>query len=280
MKKNLAILTALLLVFTIFNCGPEPTPESVNQTVFYDGPDPATFTTALTGGTTYTGNSSGPKPLASSPYYYELWSEKNSSTTKLTWYGTSQGGGAAFGAEWDNNDNFLGRVGYYWNEGKPYTYYKNLFCAYNFTVGGTYGGWSYIGIYGWSRNTTISKTTDLIEYYIIDSSHPGYTFPFVPYGGTLKGSFIVDGATYKVYTAPRPASAGAIVSGHPGFTQYFSVRQSRRSAGVISITEHFKQWEKMGMELGSNMYEARFKVEVGGGTGWFNSTFIMFQQKP
>jgi hypothetical protein len=32
------------------------------------------------------------------------------------------------------------------------------------------------------------------------------------------------------------------------------------------------------MPLGSRMYEAKFKVEVGGGQGWFDSTFIQFYQ--
>nr|AGS52697.1 endo-1,4-beta-xylanase C precursor [uncultured bacterium contig00064] len=317
MKKILAILTTLLLVFTMFSCEtndnepPVLPPGGGNetdggiQTVFYDGPDPTTQTAKLTGGTTFIGNSSnngGNKSLSGSPYGYEIWSGSPSDDAKLIWYGKDQGGGAAFRAEWKNNGNYLGRIGYFWNEGKPYTSYGNLFCAFNFTVDGTYGGWSYIGIYGWAKNSSITTANDLVEYYIVDSSHTGYSFPFVPAcsrwsdkesGGSVtctvcngtgnsiyKGEFTVDGAVYKIYTALRPADAGAIVTpSSSGFIQYFSVRQSRRSAGVISITEHFKKWDELGMKLGNNMYEAKFKVEVGGGTGSFDSTFLTFQQK-
>jgi hypothetical protein len=235
-------------------------------------PDPATQTTPLTGGTTYTGNSSGNQTLYTDSYGYkigyEIWSQTNTANTSLTWYGKDQGGGAAFKATWNNNGNMLGRVGWYWNEGKPYTHYGDLYCGFNISATGTYGEWSYIGIYGWSRNP-------LIEYYIVENSHEGYPFPFTPYGGTYKGEFTVDGELYKIYTAPRPASAGAIESGHSGFTQYFSVRQSRRSAGTISITKHFDKWAELGMNLGS-MYEAKLKIEVGGGAGTFDSTWIQF----
>jgi endo-1,4-beta-xylanase len=248
--------------------------------------DPETATTALTGGTTYTGQSGGNQTLYTDGYGhkigYELWSEQNTDNTSLTWYGENQGGGAAFKATWNNNGNFLGRVGWFFNENKSYKDYGNLYCGYNISeISGSYGGWSYIGIYGWSRNATIASTTDLIEYYIVENSHSGYSFPFVPWDGVRnapaqeKGSFTVDGAVYKIYTAGRPASAGAIAS-HNGFTQYFSVRQSRRTVGTISITEHFKKWEALGMEMGSNLHEAKLKVEVGGGAGAFDTKLIQF----
>jgi hypothetical protein len=33
------------------------------------------------------------------------------------------------------------------------------------------------------------------------------------------------------------------------------------------------------MQLGTNMYEAKFLVEAGGGTGWFDATYITFYQE-
>jgi len=57
------------------------------------------------------------------------------------------------------------------------------------------------------------------------------------------------------------------------------VRQKRRQSGTISITEHFKEWEKIGMKLGTNMYEAKFLIEAGSGTGWFDASYISFYQK-
>jgi endo-1,4-beta-xylanase len=237
--------------------------------------DPSTQTKQLTGGTTYTGNSRGSKALPESPYYYETWSA-GGSDHKLIWYGPKKGGGAAFRAEWNNPNDFLGRVGYFWNEGKPYTDYKNIFCGFNFTrsPNGTAGNYSYIGIYGWSKRP-------MIEWYIVDDWFGnGIIGPSTMGGDAVKkGEFTVDGATYFIYEATRPAGSGNIENSHVAFPQYFSIRQERRQSGTISITEHFKEWEKIGMRLGTNMYEAKFLVEAGGGTGWFDATYLTFYQE-
>ncbi len=55
------------------------------------------------------------------------------------------------------------------------------------------------------------------------------------------------------------------------------MRQNQRKCGTISITEHFKAWEKAGVSLG-NLYECEFLCEAGGGTGWFEATHIKFSQ--
>jgi len=170
----------------------------------------------------------------------------------------------------------LGRVGYFWNTGKPYTYYKNVFCDFEFTRSdnGTAGDYSYLGIYGWSRNP-------MIEWYIVEDWYgSGIIRPSNMGGGaSKKGEFTVDGEVYFIYQATRPSGSGNIEGRNVSFQQYFSVRQSRRQSGTISITEHFKEWEKLGMKLGNNMYEAKFLVEAGGGKGWFDASRIYFYQK-
>jgi hypothetical protein len=240
-----------------------------------ENPGPCDQTAPLKGGTTYTGNSMGSKALPGSPYYYETWSA-GGSNHKLIWYGPDQGGGAAFRAEWNNPNDFLGRVGYHWNEGKPYTHYKNIFCDFNFTrsPNGTAGSYSYIGVYGWSKRT-------MIEWYIVDDWYGnGIMGPSTMGGGaTKKGECTVDGATYFIYQATRPAGSGNIEGSNVAFPQYFSIRQERRQCGTISVTEHFKKWEELGMKLGANMYEAKFLVEAGGGTGWFDATYLTFYQE-
>ena len=221
---------------------------------------------------TFTGNS-GNKPLPGSPYSYQVWSASGDDN-KLIWYGPDQGGGAAFRAEWNNANVFLGRVGYQWNEGKPYTEYKNVFCDFNFkrSANGTGGGTSYIGIYGWTRKP-------LIEWYIVEDWYgDGVIGPEAIGGKAAKmGEFTVDGATYFIYQATRVYQPS--IDGTATFPQYFSVRQTCRQYGTISITEHFKEWEKTGMKLGTNIYEAKFLVEAGSGTGWFDAAYISFYQK-
>ena len=224
---------------------------------------------------TYSGNSGGNRSLSGSPYGYEIWAA-GGSDNKLIWYGPDQRGGAAFRAEWNYPNDFLGRVGYFWNQGKPYTYYKNVYCDFKFTrsANGTAGSYSYIGIYGWSKDP-------MIEWYIVeDWFGSGIIGPSSMGGGaTKKGEFTVDGETYFIYQATRPAGSGNIEGSREPFPQFFSVRQTRRQSGTVSITEHFKEWERIGMVLGTNMYEAKFLVEAGGGKGWFDAEHLSFRRE-
>jgi len=237
--------------------------------------DSASQDERMAGTTTFSGNSQGNRPLSGSPYGYEIWSA-GGSNNRLIWYGPNQRGGAAFRAEWNYPDDFLGRVGYFWNQGRPYTYYKNVFCDFDFTrsANGTAGNYSYIGIYGWSRNP-------MIEWYIVEDWFNSGSLGHSTMGGgaSKKGEFVVDDATYFIYQATRPAGSGNIEGSRSSFLQFFSVRQTRRQSGTVSITEHFKEWERIGMKLGTNMYEAKFLVEAGGGKGWFDAEYLSFYQK-
>jgi endo-1,4-beta-xylanase len=227
------------------------------------------------GGEVYFGNSSGNRMLPGSPYGYEIWSNGGGKNWIL-WYGPDERGGAAFRAEWNYPDDFLGRVGYYWNQGRPYTSYGNVFCDFEYTRSGnsTAGKYSYIGIYGWSRDP-------LIEYYIVEDWFGGGVVGPTVIGGNAKkmGEFEVDGSRYVLYQATRPAGSGNIEGSRVAFPQYFSVRQERRQSGTISITEHFKQWEKVGMKLGRNMYEAKFVVEAASEKGWLDLDNLTFYKK-
>jgi endo-1,4-beta-xylanase len=265
MKNKFVLLAALVFCFFAAAC---TTKEGVNM-------QSSSQNERIPGTRTYSGNSQGNRPLPGSPYGYEMWSA-GGNRNRLIWYGPEQRGGAAFRAEWNNPDDFLGRVGYFWNQGRPYAYYKNVYCDFNFTrsANGTAGNYSYIGIYGWSRNP-------MIEWYIVeDWFGNGIIGPSTMGGGaSKKGEFTVDGAVYFIYQATRPAGSGNIEGSNRSFIQFFSIRQTRRQSGTISITEHFKEWERIGMRLGTNMYEAKFLVEAGGGMGWFDAEYISFRQE-
>jgi len=233
---------------------------------------------------TFTSNSGGNKPLPGSPYGYEMWTE-GGNNNKLIWYGPNERGGAAFRAEWNNPNDFLGRVGYFWGNGGQFTTYKNLYADFNYTRSGrsTAGSYSYIGIYGWARNPNASDPNEkLIEYYIVEdwfgNSYQSDTSPMgtSTTGGSVVGSYTLDGATYSVIKNVRQNKPS--IDGDKTFTQYFSIRQTLRKTGTISITEHFKKWDALGMKLG-NMYECKFLVEAGGGVGWLEFTYLKFSQE-
>ncbi|HEU4579815.1 MAG TPA: glycoside hydrolase family 11 protein [Polyangiaceae bacterium] len=176
------------------------------------------------------------------------------------WYSGSNGcmttfpqGG--FRATWNNSGDFLARSGLQFDETKTFDQYGTIGADLAFTKTGTGGGYSFIGIYGWSNNP-------LIEYYIVENSFQnGVT---TPYGTTQRGQFTVDGATYRVYSGAKQNQPS--IHGNANFTQYFSVRQTPRTCGHVSISEHFKQWASMGLPLGK-LYEAKILVEAGGGSG-------------
>jgi hypothetical protein len=150
-------------------------------------------------------------------------------------------------------------LGLKFNETQTYNQLGVLSADYAYKKTGTGGGYSFIGIYGWS-------TSPLVEYYIVDDwfgSGPPTG------GGTLKGSFEVDGGKYNIYTYTRVNMPS--IKGTATFTQFFSVRQTPRQCGHISITEHFNKWASLGMTLGK-MYEAKILVEAGGGTGSIDFT--------
>jgi endo-1,4-beta-xylanase len=239
----------------------------------------STQDTKSSGEITFTANSGGNKPLNGSPYGYEIWTQ-GGNNNKLIWFGQDQRGGAAFRAEWNNPNDFLGRVGFYWGNGGKFTEYKNMYADFDYTRSGrnTAGNYSYIGIYGWARNLNAAKDEDkLIEYYIVEDWFGNLwqedTSPITTSttSGSVLGSFTADGAVYNVVRNVRIQKPS--IDGTKTFVQYFSIRQTPRQSGTISITEHFKQWESMGLQLG-NMYEAKFLVEAGGGTGWLEFSHL------
>jgi len=229
---------------------------------------------------TFTKNSGGDVPLAGSPYGYEMWTEGGNNNS-LLWFGPNQGGGAAFRTEWNNAQDYLGRVGFFMDQGKPYTGYKNFYADYNYirSENGTGGGYSYIGVYGWTKNP-------LVEWYIVEDWYEGEIMDSSGILGTYKGDFTTsDGVAYKIYRNVRPAGSGNILTDGQAFPQYFSVRQRANNApgtpmcGSIAITEHFKEWETFDdMKMGSDLYEVKFLIEAGGGTGWFEASYLKLSE--
>ncbi len=123
---------------------------------------------------------------------------------------TPYGNTAAFKATWNNSGDFLAREGFQWNETKTYDQYGTVTADYAYTKSGTAGGYSFIGIYGWSNNP-------LIEYYIVDDWFGSGSAPTG--GGTLKGTFTADSGTYKVYTHQQVNQPS--IHGTTTFMQYY-----------------------------------------------------------
>ncbi|WP_127533618.1 glycoside hydrolase family 11 protein [Paenibacillus kobensis] len=195
------------------------------------------FTLALPAGianaaTTLTSNATGTQD----GYDYELW--KDSGTTSMT-----LNAGGAFSASWSGINNALFRKGKKFDATQTHQQIGNI--SINYAATFNPGGNSYLTVYGWTKSS-------LVEYYIMDNW--GTYRP----SGTNKGTFTVDGGTYDIYVSTRTNQPS--IEGTATFQQYWSIRQSKRSSGTISVSEHFKKWESLGMSLGK-LYEVAMTVE-------------------
>jgi endo-1,4-beta-xylanase len=211
------------------------------------GTDPCSVKTSPTGGTQHTSsNASG----TAAGLNWTIWS--NGSAGSITTYSTP-----AFSAAWNNSGDFLARIGLQWNDTKTYDQLGTINAEYNETRSGSGGGYSYIGIYGWS-------VSPCVEWYIVDDSYN--TMPVNPGNGTNKGTATIDGGTYNLLLRNTSGTGGSKCSGVSSWSQFYSIRTKARTCGQISISEHFKAWAAAGMTLGK-MDQAQILVEVGGGSG-------------
>lgn len=171
-------------------------------------------------------------------YDYTLWKDSTSPTSMtLNWSG-------AFSCQWSNVDNVLFRTGKKFNNANTHQELGNISIDYICDFQPT--GNSYLCAYGW-------MTSPYVEYYIIDSWGT-----WKPPGGTSKGTINVDGGTYEIYETVNRSLNTAIMEST--VYQNWSVRTTKRTSGTISVSEHFKAWESMGMKMGK-MYETSLMVE-------------------
>lgn len=200
-----------------------------------------------TNGTKHSGDGQGGKDNLA----WQLWAN-NAANGSITTFSTP-----AFGAEWNNAGDYLARIGYEWgNAAKTYDAYGTITAQFAYKKTGTAGGYSYIGIYGWSTNPCV-------EWYIVDDSFNG--MPVNPGSTTNKGTVKIDDGDYILYTRNTTGTGGSRCN-VSSWIQYYSVRKTARQCGTISITQHFDAWKAAGMSLG-NVLEAKILVEVGGGNG-------------
>jgi hypothetical protein len=173
---------------------------------------------------------------------------------------TVYGSGAAFSASWTDVEDLLARVGLDFDQTKTHDQIGNISAEFAETQSGSEEGLTYIGIYGWTVNP-------LREFYILDdwgkTKPAGFASDGTP--RDAMGTLVIDGETYDVWKKTRE-NKPAITGDNMTFDQYFSIRQKARQCGHISVSEHFKGWEDLGLPLG-NLYEVKVLVESQDNSG-------------
>jgi hypothetical protein len=207
------------------------------------------MTTLPTGGTSHNADAQGTADGLS----WQVWS--NATSGSITTFANA----TAFSATWNNSGDFLARLGLQFNNSKTYDKYGTITAQFaESKTATTNPPYSYIGIYGWSVNPCI-------EFYIVEDSFN--KMPVNPGNTTLNGTATIDGGTYNLYTRPTTGTGGNNCGSSVSmWNQFYSVRQTARQCGQISITDHFTAWAGKNMILG-NMNEVQILVEVGGGAG-------------
>ena len=168
---------------------------------------------------------------------YELWHDRGKVSMTL-------GEGGAFKCSWDSINNALFRTGKKFDETQTYKEIGDI--SMNYGVDYHPVGNSYLTVYGWSVDP-------LVEFYIVEAWGS-----WRPPGAVSKGTVEIDGGTYDIYETTRVNQPSIV--GDTTFPQYWSVRTDKKTAGTVSVSEHFKAWEAMGMKLGK-MYEVALCVE-------------------
>jgi len=177
---------------------------------------PASAQTCVTSSQTGTNNGN----------YFSFWKD-SPGTVNFCMYANGR-----YTSNWSGINNWVGGKG--WQTGSSHT------ISYSGTFNSPGNG--YLALYGWTTNP-------LVEYYIVDSWGS-----FRPPGSGFMGTVVSDGGTYDVYRAHR-SNAPCITGSSCNFDQYWSVRQSKRVGGTITIANHFATWATLGMNLGAHNYQ-------------------------
>ncbi|CZS92784.1 related to Endo-1,4-beta-xylanase xynf11a [Rhynchosporium agropyri] len=157
-------------------------------------------------------------------YFYSFWWDGMGGN--VTYHNLDKG---SFSVTWNNTHNFVAGKG--WNPGSRKTIvYNGTWNAINVN--------SYVACYGWF-------VFPLAEYYVVEAYGE-----YKPSAGTAsKGTVETDGGIYDIYQTERYNMPS--INGTATFSQYWSIRQTKRVGGEITIGNHIDAWAKSGLDLGT-----------------------------
>ena len=138
-------------------------------------------------------------------------------------------------AEWTNSAVTTVSMGYNYGNGHGVNHTTKRYAVdYKYAKTGSGGTYGYIGVHGWTENP-------LTEYYIIDDWYENQIN--TQYVGPKLGELFVDGATYSIHAFIKEQEVSPV--GTSTFLQIFSIRETPRQQGHISISAHFREFDEI-----------------------------------
>lgn len=191
-------------------------------------------------------------------FYYNFWRQTSESNVQI-----SCGDKGNFSANWSNVFNLIGGKGWSPEEGPQVVSYSGTFGTADYQHSQT----SHLMLYGWTKDP-------LVEYQIVESYGSWNPSGCAGVSGNL-GSFQSGGVSYDILKCRRHSQGGF----GPDYDQYFSVRNPPlawgKVSGTITVADHFNEWVKYGMDLGTHDY-MMLAVDIYNGdadtSGSFNLT--------
>ncbi|KAK3634806.1 hypothetical protein LTR56_015087 [Elasticomyces elasticus] len=154
-------------------------------------------------------------------------------------------GAGTYSLQWNGNTDIVAGLG--WSTGAA----RSIVYSATYSPG-TSG--SYLAVYGWVNSPQA-------EYYIVEN-YGG--FNPCSSGVTQLGSYTSDGSSYQVCTDTRTNQPS--ITGTSTFTQFWAVRQSKRSSGTVTVANAFNFWRAHG-NFGTSYNFQVLAVEAFSGSG-------------
>jgi len=142
-------------------------------------------------------------------YFYQFWDQGGGGQVTYT-----NKAGGEYGVTWNNCQDFTSGKG--WRIATP----RTIQYSGSFTPGSN----SYLAVYTWSQH----GETYILENY--GGYNPGS-------GGQHRGTLTSDDGTYDIYRVDRGG----------GYIQFWSIRQSKRSSGVVTTKNHYDKYNSLGL---------------------------------
>ena len=172
-------------------------------------------------------------------YNYRYWKDTGNGTMEL------EEGKVGFSCNWNKVNDILFEYGMIFKERQTHQEIGNISISYecSYEPISEYG-YILAGIHGWTADP-------LVEFFIVESNYNWKPY----YRNKYLKTIVVDDSEYDIYEESIPPFCET-----PGYKLYLIVRQEPRTSGTVSVSQHLRVLEALGVNLGK-LYHVTFTFE-------------------